>query len=113
MLIIAGVAALLLLAVLYHYAKAAATKVDRRVRVDMIKVCLYQYVRDNGVFPVSLDAMMKAQDQDASLLRFGPGVSLKYIQPSTNAPETTEVLVLTYPGNKIVATKDFNVTTSP
>ena len=102
-----------LLVVFYNHAKAAHDKSAMITLVGFIKMDLEKFVTDKGSFPESLQAMLKTEGVDTNLLWLYPGASLNYVQPMTNAPDATEVVVVTYQGSKIVITKDLHWTVSP
>jgi len=113
-LIIVGVSvALPLLVIFYNYVKAAHDEAELIERVHIITVYLETYVRDKGSFPESLPALLSTEGISTNLLWLYSGASLNYIPPQTNTPDTTEVIVVTFRGSKIVVSKDFHRTVAP
>lgn len=75
--------------------------------VHMLNKGLQQYVDDHGNFPSDLNAMAQDLGWDASSLAAPFGSSLQYRMPSSNASETTPILIVKYRNREIVVTKDF------
>jgi|KBSSwiStaDraftv2_1062776.scaffolds.fasta_scaffold653206_2 hypothetical protein len=101
LLVALGVAALV------AYAKREHDFIATISYAHYLAKALQVYVQDHAQFPQDLDTLGRDQELDARALAPPFGSSIQYTRPSTNAPDSTPILIVTYRGREIVVTKDF------
>lgn len=68
------------------------------------------YVQDHHDYPESLQALCNAEGGGGNLAQPPFGSSVRYQRPSTNSPDKTPIIVVTFHNRQIVVTKDFTRT---